>query len=102
MLFKDYFTGYPSDNTLVFDSYNAKVFIIYLTIFSVFATLTQYTRVKAVYLSQPSKIMPLQYISVIVGMLLDITVFDAKYNGLMVMGAIFTSCGLLTKLFIEK
>ena len=54
------------------------------------------------YLSQPSKIMPLQYISVIMGMILDVTVLNASYNKLMIIGAIFTSCGLLTKLFIEK
>lgn len=63
---------------------------------------TQLTRVLSTFHLKPSLVMPLSYVTVIVGMIVDITVFSANYNVYMILGAILTSCGLLTKFFVEK
>ena len=65
-------------------------------------SISQFSEIKAATLNRPSATMPFSYISVIVGMLVDVLVFSSEYNGLMVLGALMTSMGLFSKLIIEK
>lgn len=68
-----------------------------------FAFLTQFTQAKAMYMCTPALLMPFSYVSVIFGFLIDLIVFDAKYNGLKIIGMIMASFGLFSKfLVLEK
>lgn len=70
-----------------------------------FAFLTQYLQAKAMYLCSPALIMPFSYFSVIVGFLIDLLVFEAKYNGIMMIGMVMASFGLFSKfvvLYMDK
>ena len=63
----------------------------------IFSFSTQYFQMKAVFLCKPALVMPFSYFSVILGFVLDTLVFDAKYNGLMVVGMVMASVGLFSK-----
>lgn len=66
-----------------------------------FAFGTQFLQTKAMFIcSSPALVLPFSYVSVIFGLLLDVVVFDAKYNGLMVVGLIMASAGLFTKFIL--
>lgn len=73
-----------------------------IILFVASAFISHYTRVKSVYLIKPSYVTPFSYVSVITGMMVDVIIFKSDYNLLMIVGAIFTSCGLLIKLIVEK
>jgi hypothetical protein len=59
--------------------------------------MTQYFLAKAAYLCSPALIMPFSYISVIVGFVIDILLFDAQYTWLMMIGMVMASIGLFSK-----
>jgi drug/metabolite transporter (DMT)-like permease len=53
-------------------------------------------------LKEPSKTMPLGYISIIVGFFADVIYFDVQFNSLAIIGMLLTSGGLLSRLFIPE
>lgn len=65
-----------------------------------FAFLTQYLQARAMYLCSPALILPFSYFTVILGLLIDVLVFDARYNWLMVIGMIMASVGLFSKFIL--
>lgn len=66
-----------------------------------FAFGTQFLQTKAMYLcSSPALILPFSYVSVIFGLVMDVFIFDSKYNGLMIVGMIMASAGLLSKFIL--
>jgi drug/metabolite transporter (DMT)-like permease len=66
-----------------------------------FAFGTQFLQTKAMFIcSSPALVLPFSYVSVIFGLLLDVLIFDAVYNGLMIVGMIMASAGLFTKFIL--
>lgn len=100
ILFKDDFDGYPEVNTLPLNFDDISYFLLNISAFTFLSFLTQYFRIRSMYLAKPSKTMPFQYVSVVVGMLIDIFIFGSEYDIYMIMGAILTSCGLLAKIVV--
>ena len=68
----------------------------------IFAYLTQLFRTKRIYLCSPALVMPFNYLNVILGLIVDILVFNAHYNWIIVLGMILASAGLLSKFIILK
>lgn len=62
----------------------------------------QYCLFMANSMIKPSKAMPLGYISVIVGFLADVYLFDTNFTILPVIGMFLTSAGLLTDIILSK
>lgn len=75
------------------------VLIFFLVIL---AFLGQYFKVKSVYMCSPALIMPFNYLTVILGLLIDLVVFDSHYNWMIIMGMALASCGLLSKFIMIK
>ena len=71
--------------------------MIAIILMVIFSFSTQYFQAKAMFLCKPALVMPFSYFSVILGFVLDTLVFDAKYNGLMVIGMVMASVGLFSK-----
>jgi drug/metabolite transporter (DMT)-like permease len=68
----------------------------------IFAFGAQFLQTKAMFLcSSPALILPFSYVSVIFALLLDVFVFGAVYNGLMVIGMAMASVGLFTKFILH-
>ena len=44
--------------------------------------------------------MPFGYFSVVLGMILDVFLFNAKYNAIMVVGMVMASIGLFSKFIL--
>lgn len=63
--------------------------------------ISQWTRIKSATYVKPSVVMPMQYISVLLGMSVDILIFEEEYNFLTFIGAMMTSCGLLIKFIVD-
>jgi drug/metabolite transporter (DMT)-like permease len=59
--------------------------------------MAQYFLAKATFLCSPALIMPFSYISVIIGFVIDILLFDAQYTWLMMIGMIMACIGLFSK-----
>lgn len=72
----------------------------YLVAMVVAAFLTQLFQTKSIFLCPPALIMPFNYVSVIVGLLIDVFVLGATYNWLMVVGLIMASAGLFSKFIL--
>lgn len=70
---------------------------MYVCLFVAFSFMLQIFVAKAMYLSSPAVIMPFSYVSVIFGLVIDLIIYDAQYNGLMIVGMIMASGGLFTK-----
>jgi drug/metabolite transporter (DMT)-like permease len=68
----------------------------------ILAFLAQYFKVKSVYMCSPALIMPFNYLTVILGLLIDLIVFDSHYNWMIIMGMALASCGLLSKFIMIK
>lgn len=74
--------------------------LLCLILLVLFAFLTQYLQAKAMYLCSPALILPFSYFTVIMGLIIDVFVFNAKYNGLMIIGMIMASTGLFSKFLL--
>lgn len=70
---------------------------MYICLFVAFSFLLQISIAKALYLSSPAVVMPFSYVSVIFGLVIDLVIYDAKYNWLMIIGMVMASGGLFTK-----
>lgn len=70
---------------------------IYVILMVIFAFGTQFFQAKALFLCKPALILPFSYCSVILGFALDTLLFDAKYNGLKIVGMVMASGGLFSK-----
>jgi len=68
---------------------------------AVFAYLAHYFRVKSLFLLPPSKIIPFNYVGIILSVIMDLTLFGHKTNLLEIIGILLTSIGLLSHLFLE-
>lgn len=73
---------------------------IVLIILVIVSFLVQLLQTKALYLSSPALIMPFGYFSVVLGMILDVFLFNAKYNAIMVVGMVMASIGLFSKFIL--
>ena len=69
---------------------------------TVLAFITTYLRVKAFYLSSPALVLPFGYVTVVLGMSIDILVLDADYNLITILGMALTSTGLFSKLILDR
>lgn len=62
-----------------------------------FAFVSQYLKAKSVYMCSPALVMPFSYLSVIVGLALDIWIFKSHYDTLTIVGMVLSCFGLLSK-----
>jgi hypothetical protein len=68
---------------------------------TIFAFGCQFLQTKAMFLcSSPALILPFSYVSVIFALLIDVIVFNAIYNYLMIIGMIMSSAGLFSKFIL--
>lgn len=67
-----------------------------------FAFSAQYLRVRSIYLCSPALVMPFNYVTVILGVAIDLLVFGSHYNGPIVLGMILASLGLFSKFVLLK
>ncbi len=67
---------------------------------TLFAYLAHFFRVKSLFLSTPSKIIPLNYIGIIFSLTIDLTIFGHKTNFIEIIGIFLTSIGLLSHLIL--
>ena len=64
--------------------------------------LYQYYTSKALYLKEPSHVMPFGYLTIVCMLLVDVILFDEKMDMLSVVGICLASSGLLIKLIIKE
>lgn len=62
-----------------------------------FAFASQYLKAKSVYMCSPALVMPFSYLSVIIGLILDIWIFRSHYDYFAIIGMILSCLGLLSK-----
>lgn len=68
----------------------------------ILAFTAQYLRVRSIYLCAPALVMPFNYLTVLLGVLIDTVIFGLHYNGYMVIGMVLASLGLFSKFALLK
>jgi hypothetical protein len=69
---------------------------------SLFAYLAQWFRVKSIFLCTPALVLPFNYLNVILGLLVDILIFNSHYNWIIIVGMGLSSAGLFSKFILLK
>lgn len=71
------------------------------TISIILAYIANYCRVKSLFLLPPSKVVPLNYVGIVLSLLIDVVVFGHQTDYIEIFGILLTSVGLLSHLVLE-
>ena len=83
--------------------YESVTYVTYLSLMGlvVFAYLGQLLMTTALFMKEPSHIMPFGYINIIISLLIDVYVFGEQFDWLEILGMGLASSGLILKLFLK-
>ena len=92
----------PSPTSIIFKSILSFWFIFSTVVMSFLVYLSQYFRVKSLFILPASKVAPLHYFGIVLSILFDLIVFGYQIKWYQYIGMGLASSGLMMKLLIER
>jgi drug/metabolite transporter (DMT)-like permease len=86
----------------LFSSIFSPLFILSTILMSFLVFMSQYFRVKSLFILPPSKVSPLHYFGIVLSILFDLVVFGYEIKWYQYIGMGLASSGLMMKLLIER